>query len=73
MITKCPYCGEDLREIGVYEVQAVEKKYNINYSVKNECFEYGDSEELDVFGESSYYCVGCDKELELSYEEIFNS
>lgn len=72
---KCPHCKEDLKEVGLYEIQEIKKKYPIKFSCKTESFDYNheNDEDLDVIGETSYHCSNCDEELGLNYEEIFNN
>jgi len=70
---KCPHCKADLREVGIYELQDVEKKYEIDYSAETKSFDYGNSSETDSFGNSLYFCASCDRELLLSYDDIFSN
>lgn len=66
----CPYCKENLKEIGIYECQNVSRRYNIEWDENSECFEYSESEDLGCTGKSIFYCANCDKELSYSYNDI---
>jgi len=68
MITKCPHCKCDLKELGIYQLEDVQTKYYLDW-IKKKGYAYGlvMREHLKE-DEATFHCAMCDGLLDLGDE-----
>lgn len=68
---RCPYCNKKLQDLGIYEMEKINRKYYMDWiDKKGFCYTVTLDDRKNT-NNSNFYCAFCDNKLNLNPNDQF--